>query len=69
MGDGRQVVNRNMNVELISKGNAPITMTFGKYKGCKIEDVPASYLAWALNNCSLLTRAQKTWIKENINLD
>lgn len=28
-------------------------MTFGKFKGQEIEDVPSSYLEWALGECTL----------------
>ena len=30
-------------------------MTFGKYKGQNIEDIPTTYLVWALENASGLS--------------
>lgn len=30
-----------------------MVMAFGKYKGEPIEDIPADYLEWALENCDL----------------
>jgi uncharacterized protein (DUF3820 family) len=31
----------------------PMKMPFGKYKGEPVEDIPADYLEWALENCDL----------------
>lgn len=28
-------------------------MTFGKYKGVELEDIPEDYLVWCLENCAM----------------
>jgi hypothetical protein len=37
------------------------TMPFGRYKGQSLEDIPSSYLAWALRTCDL-----DPWLEQEI---
>ena len=42
-------------------------MPFGKFKGCKMANVPASYLLWLYNN-NKCNYAVKTYIESNIDV-
>ena len=45
--------------------STPIVMTFGKYQGEALEDIPASYLLWVLENMDYLQSDIKVWIEDN----
>lgn len=41
-------------------------MTFGRYKDCKLEDVPDYYLRWVYNESGTKDKELLKYIKENI---
>jgi len=40
-------------------------MPFGKYEGCKMQDVPATYLKWLYDN-NKASKPVRRYIKENL---
>ncbi|MGL4781726.1 MAG: putative quorum-sensing-regulated virulence factor [Bacteroidales bacterium] len=42
------------------------TMSFGKYRGCKISDIPLSYCQWLLDNATNLTTLMESLLKKRI---
>jgi hypothetical protein len=42
---------------------AEVRLTFGRYRGQPIADIPADYLQWALQNVSALSHAQRSAIR------
>ena len=44
----------NQNCGIVQPQNCA-RMTFGKYKGESLTDIPANYLVWALANCDNMT--------------
>jgi Putative quorum-sensing-regulated virulence factor len=45
---------------------ANLKMTFGKYKGKRINKLPTEYLTWCLNKCDTLTDEYRTAIEEEL---
>jgi|TARA_R100000479_G_scaffold153818_1_gene89770 hypothetical protein len=60
------VINPNVNVKIIEKGNMMTAMRFGKHKGKQLQDVPSDYLVWCYENAiKMLDRQQIAYIKQN----
>lgn len=50
------------------KANDNTVITFGKYEGTKLANIPASYLLWLYEKVSSLDRSIKAYIEDNMDL-
>ena len=53
-----------MNTQIFEKVTHETILTFGKFRGKKLKEVPAVYLLWLLKK-DFLTGGMKRYLKEN----
>lgn len=51
--------------ELVRKGEV-VVMPFGRYRGKRIDMIPADYLLWALRECKEMTNPLRRAIKKHL---